>query len=203
MKRLSFKKVAIVVLAMLLVVLPLASCAAPPAPSPPPPPPPPAPEAGFVAVIPPKIDYATLEKMWPAVAKALGVPEALVPKLNPALALLGLPVKFIGKGWQPGEIVTIDLIVPPTEEVTGAKPGEPLGIAVATADGAGNFEVAMEATAKINWLLRGAWTPVLKPDVTKVNPLPNGVYILKATGIDPRTVDRTVIELELLPPPAK
>ncbi len=186
MKFLSLK-LAITFLVISVMLLPVLACAPKP-PSPPPPPPPP-PPGGFITVVPAKIDYDTVSK----VAAAAKFPI-------PAMGILGIPIKFIGTGWPPGEVVTIELIVPPTVEIPGVKPGEPVGIGAATADAAGKFEVTMESSAKINFFLRGAWTPILSPDWTKINPLPNGVYIIKAVGLDPGTVDRTIIELELSPP---
>jgi hypothetical protein len=50
------------------------------------------------------------------------------------------------------------------------------------------------------------WLPTIKPDLTKIKPIPNGVYTIRAMGIDPRTVVTTTWERELLPavapPPA-
>ena len=191
-------KTGVVALLVMLVFLPVMACI--PQPVPPPPPPPPPPPGGVVTVSPPKIPYATLEKMWPKVARALKFPEALIPKLPAAIAIMPMPIKFSGSGWPPGEMVTIELILPPNVKIPGVEPGEPVGIATATADAAGKFTATVGSIAKINFLLRGAWTDIASPDWTKVNPLPNGVYIIRAVGIDPGTVDRTIIELELWPP---
>lgn len=199
MKLSSFKTLLFVVMAA-LVVLPVMACA-PKAP-PPPPPPPPAPPAGTISVEPAKIDQAMLKKILPAFAKAVGLPEAAVPTLPPALAVLAVPIKFSGSGWQADEIITVELVVPPDVEMKGLdreRGEDAVGIALATADAEGNFEASMGSIGKVNWLLRGEWLPIIKPDLTKINPLPNGVYTIKAVGTDPRTVATTTWELELLP----
>jgi hypothetical protein len=145
-----------------------------------------------------------LKPLLPAVAKAAGLPEAAAAALPPCLSILAIPVKFSGSDWPANELVFIDLIIPPGIEVKGLTPGEDsVGIAVATADAGGKFEVNMEATAKLNWLLNTDWLPTVKPDLTKIKPLPNRVYTIRATGVDPLTVVTTTWELELLPPAEK
>ncbi len=202
MRRFTLSKVIVVALAVFLLVLPLAGCAKKAPPSLPP-----APPAGTIVVSPAKVDQDTLKKLLPLVAKAAGLPEAAAAALPPCLGILAIPVKFSGSGWPANELVTIDLVVPTGVEVKGKAPSEDsVGIAVGIADGAGKFEVAMEATAKLNWLLNTDWLPTIKPDLTKIKPIPNGVYTIRAMGIDPRTVVTTTWELELLPavapPPA-
>ena len=195
MRRFTLSKVIVVTLAVFLLVLPLAGCAKKA-----PPPLPPAPPAGTIAVSPAKVDQDTLKKLLPLVAKAAGLPEAAAAALPPCLGILAIPVKFSGSGWPANELVTIDLVVPTGVEVKGKAPSEDsVGIAVGIADAAGKFEVAMEATAKLNWLLNTDWLPTIKPDLTKIKPIPNGVYTIRAMGIDPRTVVTTTWELELLP----
>ena len=78
-----------------------------------------------------------------------------------------------------------------------------MGIAYAIVNGSGEFKATMESTAKLNWLLGSGLTPSLTPDLAKVKPLPNGVYTLKATGADPRTVTTTKWELEFTAPATK
>jgi len=197
MKLSSFNK--IVFVAMALLLLPVAACAAEePAP---PPPPPPAPTAGTIAVSPPKIDYATIYGSWPAVGAAIGFPEQYIAVMNPAIALLGIPITFTGEGWPAEDLVTIDLVIPADVEIKGRAAGEDaFGIAFVTTDASGNFEVAMESIPKINWLMRADWTPIVAADWTTVNPIPAGTYTLKATGLDPRTVATTTWDLELVAP---
>ena len=112
MKLSNFKKLVFVVMVALLV-LPIAACA-PKGPPPPPPPPP----AGTLTVEPARIDFETLKKYFPPIAKALGLPEAMSAKV-PHLAMLAIPVTFKGTGWQPNEIITVDLVVPPDVEMKG------------------------------------------------------------------------------------
>lgn len=197
MKLSSFNK--IVFVAMALLLLPVAACAAEePAP---PPPPPPAPPAGTIAVSPPKIDYATIYGSWPAVGAAIGFPEAYIAAMNPAIALLGIPITFTGSGWPAEDYVTIDLVIPASVEIKGRAAGEDaFGVAFVTADASGSFEVTMESIGKINWLMRADWTPIVSADWATVNPIPAGTYTVKATGFDPRTVATTTWDLELVAP---
>ena len=198
MRRFKLSKVIVVALAVFLLVLPLVGCAkkAPPPPLPPPP-------AGTISIQPAKIDQAMLKPLLPAVAKAAGLPEAAAAALPPCLSILAIPVNFSGSGWSADEPVFIDLVIPPGVEVKGLTPGEDsVGIAFAKADAAGKFEVTMEATAKLNWLLNTDWLPTVKPDLTKIRPLPNRVYTIRATGVDPLTVVTTTWELELIAPPS-
>ena len=199
MKLSSFRKLLFV--AMALLVLPIAGCAAEEAA--PPPPPPPAPPAGTIAVDPAQIGYATIYAMWPPVAAALGFPEAAVPVMNPAIALLGLPIKFTGSGWPADELITIDLVYPADVEIKGldrARGEDSVGIAMATADASGSFEVTMESIPKINWLMRADWKPIVAADWATVNPIPAGTYTLRAVGLDPRSVATTTWDLGLVAP---
>ncbi|MBM3120184.1 MAG: hypothetical protein FJ006_11690, partial [Chloroflexi bacterium] len=68
MRLFGFDKLVIIAMVALLV-LPIAACA-PKAPPPPPPPPP----AGTLTVEPAKIDFEMLQKYFPPIAKALGLP---------------------------------------------------------------------------------------------------------------------------------
>jgi len=167
----------------------------------PPPPPPPAPPAGTLEVNPPAISYALLEKSWPVVAKVLKIPEAAVGKMPAYLALLGIPVVFEGTGWKPGDVVSIELVLPPDVRLTGMKPEEDsVGIAFATVDASGKFMATMDSVAKLNWLLGSGISPSLTPDLTKTKPLPNGTYTIKASGVDARTVTTAKWALEMVKP---
>ncbi len=200
MKLSNFKKLVFVAMVALLV-LPVVGCA-PKAPPPPPPPPP----AGTLTVDPAKIDVEMLRKFLPAIAKALGMPEAAAAGLPPSLGILAMTVKFKGSGWQPKEVITIDLVVPPDVEMKGldrARGEDSVGIAFATADADGNFEAVLERTAKVDWLMRGGFTPALALDPkTLGKQLPNGTYTLKAMGEDTRAVATATWVLEMTPPPA-
>jgi hypothetical protein len=134
-------------------------------------------------------------------APAMGIPEQAIPVMNPAITVLGIPIKFTGSGWPANELVSIELVLPAGVTVEGLMPGEDsIGIAFATPDAAGNFEVTLGPVAKLNWLLRTEWTPNFKPDMMSVDPLPPGAYTIKAVGLDPGTVSTTSIELGLTPP---
>jgi len=201
MRLFGFDKLVIIAMVALLV-LPIAACA-PKAPPPPPPPPP----AGTLTVEPAKIDFEMLQKYFPPIAKALGLPEAMSATV-PHLAMLAVPVKFTGTGWQPNEVVTVELVVPPDVEISGldrARGEDAVGLAFATSDANGNFEAKMERTATIGFLLRGGFTPSIAPDPKTLipgNPLPNGTYTLRASGEDPRAVATTAWVLEMVAPPA-
>jgi hypothetical protein len=175
-----------------LLVLPIAACA---------------PKAGTLTVEPAKIDFEMLKQNFQPIAKALGLPEAMAATV-PHLAMLAVPVKFTGSGWQPNEIITIDLVVPPDVEMKGLdreRGEDSVGIAFATTDDKGNFEAKLERTAIIGFILRGGFTPSVAPDPKTLipgNPLPNGTYTLRAMGEDPRAVATTTWQLELVAPPA-
>jgi len=200
MKICSFKTLIIVAMVALLV-LPVVGCA-PKAPPPPPPPPP----AGTLTVEPAKIDQAMLKGVLPALAKALGLPEAAAAGLPPQMGILAIPVKFKGTGWQPNEIVTVELVVPPDVAMKGLdreRGEDAVGIAFATTDDQGNFEVALERVSKVDWLLRGDFLPTMALDTKSLgNPLPNLVYTLRAVGEDTRAVATTTWDLQLTPPAA-
>lgn len=188
----KFSKAVIASLTVFLLAVSVSGCAKKALPTPPPTP-------GTISVSPAKIDQAMLKQLLPAVARARGLPEAVAAALPPCLSILAIPVKFSGSGWAANEFITIDLVVPSGVEMKGIAPGEDsVGIGVATADANGNFEVTMEPTAKLNWLLRTEWLPTMYPDITKLKPLPNGVYTIRATGNDPRVFATTSWELELV-----
>ena len=191
------KKLLITGLIALTLLVPLLACspAAPPLPSPTPPPP-----AGTLAINPPKVEYATIEKMWPAVAKGMGIPEAAVPAMPAGIAVMALPLEFTGTGWPKGDLVTIDLIIPAGVEVPGLEKGmDACGIAFATVDGSGNFKAVSEATAKMNFLLRLPWKG-MAPEMAKANPLPAGTYTVRVTGSNPKTMTTATWQLELAKP---
>ncbi|MCK4330943.1 MAG: hypothetical protein KAW81_00150 [Dehalococcoidia bacterium] len=192
MRWLKFDKVIIATSAVLLVTLPLFACAEE---APPPP-------AGTVAVEPAKVDQDMLKAVLPAVAVAVGLPKEAAPLLPPSLGILAIPVRLAGSGWPANEFVTIDLVLPAGVTVPGLESGvDSVGIACSTADADGNFDAELEAVAKLNWLLRTEWTG-MKPDVTTLDPLPAGVYTIKAVGFHPETVATTTWELELVAPAA-
>lgn len=188
----NFGKIIIAGLTVFLLAVSISGCAKKASPPPPSNP-------GTISVNPAKIDQAMLKQLLPGVARAAGLPEAAAAALPPCLSILAIPVKFSGSNWAANEFITIDLVIPSGVEIKGIAPGEDsVGIGVATADASGKFEVTMEATAKLNWLLRTEWLPTMYPDITKFKPLPNGSYTIRATGNDPRVFATTTWVLELV-----
>lgn len=202
MKLSSFKKITFVAMALLL--LPIVACAEE---APPPPPPPQRPQlgppGGTITVNPPKIDYNTIYASWPAVGAAIGFPEAAIAALNPAISLLGIPITFTGSGWPADDLITIDLCIPDGVDMKGldrARGEDSIGIATGTADASGNFEATMSSIAKINWLMRADWKPEIAADWATVNPIDNGMYVVKAMGLHPDTYAFGTWGLELNQP---
>jgi hypothetical protein len=116
--------------------------------------------------------------------------------------ILTVPIVFTGTGWSPKEMVVVDMVLPPGVEMKGVKPGEDVGIAYGEADDAGNFKGDVPATAKLNTIFRVGWTPILAPDPKTLNPIPPGVYTIKASGADSGMVVTTTLEF-IAPAPKK
>ena len=108
--------------------------------------------------------------------------------------ILKVPIVFTGTGWTPKEMVVVDMVLPPSVQIQGVKPGEDVGIAYGEADDAGNFKGEVPVTAKLNTLFRVGWTPILTPDPKTLNPIPPGVYKIKASGADSGVVVTTTLE---------
>jgi len=108
--------------------------------------------------------------------------------------ILRAPIVFTGTGWSPKEMVVVDMVIPPGVQIQGVKPGEDVGIAFGVADEAGNFKGEVPATAKLNTIFRVGWTPNLTPDPKTLNPIPPGVYNIKASGADSGAVATTTLE---------
>jgi len=117
-------------------------------------------------------------------------------------AILKVPIVFTGTGWKPKEMVVVDMVLPPGLEITGVKPGEDVGIAYGEADDAGAFKGEIPATAKLNTIFRVGWTPILAPDPKTLNPIPAGIYKVKASGADSGAVATTTLEF-IAPAPKK
>ncbi|MBM3167047.1 MAG: hypothetical protein FJZ94_06345 [Chloroflexi bacterium] len=198
MNRLSLRKAIVITSLIMLAAIVLQGIAcAPKAP----PPLPPAPPAGTIAVEPPKIDYAKVEEMFNLFVTVRKLPPAAAAAMPPCVGILALPITFTGEGWPADSWVFIELVVPPGVEIPGLEPGaDSVGIAMGKTDSEGRLEALMETTAKLNFLLRGAWTPYFTPDLTKAAPLPAGTYTIKAFGTDRRTVATTTWELGLVSP---
>jgi hypothetical protein len=203
MSYLKLKKVVLIGVALLLLALPVAACAPKAAE---PPPQPPAPPAGTIAADPSKIDMTTLKTNFEILVKLRRYTPEVAAKLPVQLGLLVQPVKFVGEGWPANEMVFVDLVIPPDVEMKGldrSRGEDSVGIAVGTADSEGRFEAIMEPAAKLNWLLRSDWLPTVTPDLSSLKPLPKGIYTIRATGIDPRTVATATWYLELAAPASK
>jgi hypothetical protein len=116
--------------------------------------------------------------------------------------ILRVPIVFTGTGWSPKEIVVVDMVIPPGVQIQGVKPGEDVGIAYGQADDAGNFKGEVPATAKLNTIFRVGWTPIMAPDPKTLNPIPPGVYKIKASGADSGAMATTTLEF-VAPAPKK
>jgi hypothetical protein len=116
--------------------------------------------------------------------------------------ILRVPIVFTGTGWSPKEMVVVDMVLPAGVEMKGVKSGEDVGIAYGEADDAGNFKGDVPATAKLNTIFRVGWTPILAPDPKTLNPIPPGVYTIKASGADSGMVVTTTLEF-IAPAPKK
>ena len=117
-------------------------------------------------------------------------------------AILKVPIVFTGTGWKPKEMVVVDMVLPPNVQIQGVKPGEDVGIAYGEADDAGNFKGEVPVTAKLNTLFRVGWTPILSIDPKTLNPIPPGVYKIKASGTDSGALATTTVEF-VKPAPKK
>ncbi len=109
-------------------------------------------------------------------------------------AILKVPIVFTGTGWKPKEMVVVDLVLPSGVQMQGVKPGEDVGIAYGEADEAGNFKGEVPAMAKLNTLFRVGWTPILSIDPKTLNPIPPGVYTIRASGADSGVLATTTLE---------
>ncbi|MBM4340705.1 MAG: hypothetical protein FJ110_14325 [Deltaproteobacteria bacterium] len=109
-------------------------------------------------------------------------------------AILKVPIVFTGTGWKPKEMVVVDMVLPPGVQMQGVKPGEDVGIAYGEADNAGNFKAEVSASSKLNTFFRVGYTLILSIDPKTLNPIPPGVYKIKASGADSGAVATTTLE---------
>ena len=116
-------------------------------------------------------------------------------------ALIRKPVTFKGSGFQPKEMISVEMVLPPGSKMKGIAEGEDVGIAFATADEKGNFTAAMKPTATLNWFFQVGWTPLMRPNFKEARPIPPGVYTINATGLDSDRVATST--LKIVPPPKK
>jgi hypothetical protein len=144
------------------------------------------------------------EQLLTSPPAARPVPEPPIPKVTlpttlPAmLSILQTRISFSGSGYQPKEMVVVEMDVPPGVEVPAVKPGEPVGIAFAYADEKGNFTADVSVMTKIQTFLRGTILPTLAPDPKSFKPIPHGVYTFRITGVES---GRTALsKIEFVPP---
>ena len=115
--------------------------------------------------------------------------------------LLKKPIVFTGTGFEPKEIVVIEMVLPKGITVKGVPEGDNAALGNGTADEKGNFETKMGAMTTLNTLFQVGWTPLIKPDFKQAKPLPPGTYDVLATGMYSDISAKAT--LTLLPPPKK
>ena len=108
--------------------------------------------------------------------------------------ILRVPIVFTGTQWKSKEMVVVDMVLPPGVQMQGVKPGEDVGIAYGEADEAGNFKGEVPASAKLNTFFRVGYTQILSIDPKTLNPIPPGVYKIKASGADSGAIVTTTLE---------
>ncbi len=117
-------------------------------------------------------------------------------------AIFKTPIVFTGTGWRSGEIVVVEMVVPPNVEIPAIKPGENAAVGFGNADEKGNFESKMAGMTKIITIFRGSLDPVtFKPIGKTFKPIPFGTYKIQASGMDSGSMATTSIEF-IKPPPA-
>ena len=125
--------------------------------------------------------------------------KVTLPTTLPAMmSILRTRIYFSGEGYQPNEIVVVEMDVPPGVEIPAVKPGEPVGVAFANADDKGNFTANVEAGTKIQTFLRGTILPTLAPDPKSFNPIPHGIYTFRSIGTESGRVG--ISKIEFVPP---
>ncbi len=128
--------------------------------------------------------------------------KVTLPTTLPAmLSILQTRIYFSGQGFQPKEMVVVEMDVPQGVEIPAVKPGEPVGVAFAEADEKGNFTADVAAGTKIQTFLRGTILPTLAPDPKSFKPIPHGVYTFRSTGTESGRVG--VSKIEFVPPAPK
>ena len=135
----------------------------------------------------------------PSESPALKV--ALPTTLPDMLSILQTRIYFTGSGYQPNEMVVVKMDVPPGVEIPAVKPGEPVGVASANADGKGNFTADVAEETKIKTFLRGTLLPTQAPDPKSLKPIPHGIYTFRSIGTESGKVG--VSKVEFVPPAPK
>ena len=116
-------------------------------------------------------------------------------------ALIKKPLVFTGSGYEPKEIVLIDLILPENVKIKGINVGENVGLAFGSADETGNFKLAMKPTATLNWFFQVGWKNNLSPDFKSAKPIPPGNYNIIASGLNSNATAKAI--LTIIAPPKK
>lgn len=117
-------------------------------------------------------------------------------------ALLKAPIKVQSAGWKPGEMVVVNLLIPPNVKVKGAKPGEDVGIASGNADEKGALNAVIGPLTVLMTFFQAEWDDAaMKPDMSKASPLPPGTYKVQAIGLESDV--KTEASLTLLAPEKK
>ncbi len=126
---------------------------------------------------------------------------SVMPEKTPITpALIKEPIVFQGKGFSPGEPVTIEILVPEELKIKGQTEGEDtVGIGMAMADENGDFEIPMGALTTLNTLFQVGWTKEMTPDFKQATPLPPGTYTIMATGVE--SDKKLTSILEIIPAP--
>src|SRR5512136_1876111 len=81
----------------------------------------------------------------PAPPESPPLKVVLLTTLPAMLSILQTRMYFSGSGYQPKEMVVVEMDVPPGVEIPAVKPGEPVGVAFAYADEKGNFTADVAA----------------------------------------------------------
>jgi hypothetical protein len=125
-------------------------------------------------------------------------------KVAISMAIFKTPIVFTGSGWKPGEIVVLDMVVPPEVKIPAVEPGEDAGVGFGKVDEKGNFKCTMGGMTKIITVFRGSLNPeTFKPIGKTFKPIPFGAYTIKATGMDSGGPVTTSIEFVKPAPKAK
>ena len=147
----------------------------------------------------PAIIFLSLVLCACATSKVTVAPDKTV--LSPAL--IKNPIIFNGSGYQPNEMIVVELILPEGVKMKGLAPDERrVGIASTSADEKGNFTAKVGAMAVLQSFFQVGWdTKNMKPDFKQATPLRPGKYQIEAVGIESEKTSSTI--LELLAPPKK
>jgi hypothetical protein len=138
----------------------------------------------------------------PAPAPEPPVVKVTLPTTLPAmLSIIQTRIFFSGSGYQPREMVVVEMEVPPGVEIPAVKPGDPVGVAFSNADEKGNFNAEVAAMTKIQTFLRGTILPTLAPDPKSFKPIPHGIYTFRAIGTESGIVG--ISRIEFVPPAPK